>query len=475
MAKRNAVQTLVAAGHTQGETSALLGVSERSVRRISREPPVACLDDTGARRARGIGRPSLVEGYRERVEAWLKAEPDTAATELLRRASSDGYKGQKSAFFAMVASLRPAKSEAVVRFEAVPGEFCQHDFGHVDVRFTSGEKRRVRFFASRLKYSRMVAVSLVPDERVESVTRGVVDHYARFGGVPMVAVFDQPRTVVQEWDPATGRVIRWQPTFLDVMGQLGVAPNACWPHRPNQKGSVENLVGWVKGSFFKSRRFIDDEDLRRQLEAWHEDANTKRPCRATGEIPEARMATERPRLRPLGVTPDTLTLRFPVHVAATATVSFDGRVYSMPPQAIGIPATLYLGRDKVRIVAGRYDATHPRLEAPNARSTLPEHRAAMVAAANGSRGRLYLKRQHLLELDPIVLEFMTDLVHRRGHGGWSHDVEVMHALLELHGGGPLIGAIRRAHAMRAWSARAVASELGCDPAKMPLSNHGELH
>ena len=34
---------------------------------------------------------------------------------------------------------------------------------------------------------------------------------------------------------------------------------------PQQKGSIENLVGWVKGSFFKQRRFVDEEDLRTQL------------------------------------------------------------------------------------------------------------------------------------------------------------------------------------------------------------------
>jgi hypothetical protein len=39
----------------------------------------------------------------------------------------------------------------------------------------------------------------------------------------------------------------------------------CWPAASRQKGSVENLVGWVLGSFFKQRRFVDDQDLRRQL------------------------------------------------------------------------------------------------------------------------------------------------------------------------------------------------------------------
>ena len=48
----------------------------------------------------------------------------------------------------------------------------------------------------------------------------------------------------------------------------------CWPYRPQEKGSVENLVGWVKGSFFKQRRFLDREDLERQLREWLTEANT---------------------------------------------------------------------------------------------------------------------------------------------------------------------------------------------------------
>ncbi len=47
--------------------------------------------------------------------------------------------------------------------------------------------------------------------------------------------------------------------------------------RPRQKGSVENLVGWVKGSFFKVRRFHDREDVEGQLPEWLVEVNTVRP------------------------------------------------------------------------------------------------------------------------------------------------------------------------------------------------------
>ena len=80
----------------------------------------------------------------------------------------------------------------------MPGEFSQHDFGHVDVTFVDGTKKRVHFFASRLKYSRVVAVTLVENERVETLLRCVARHFVAFGGLPLMAVFDRPRTIVKK-------------------------------------------------------------------------------------------------------------------------------------------------------------------------------------------------------------------------------------------------------------------------------------
>ena len=57
----------------------------------------------------------------------------------------------------------------LVRFEGLPGEFSQHDFGQVDVEYVDGATQRIRFFASRLKYPRTIRVSLVPDETTETL------------------------------------------------------------------------------------------------------------------------------------------------------------------------------------------------------------------------------------------------------------------------------------------------------------------
>jgi hypothetical protein len=386
----------------------------------------------------------------------MTTEPELLSLEVLRRARIAGYTGGKSALYALIASLRPVAARPVVRFEGLPGEFTQHDFGHVDVRFVDGTKKRIHFFASRLKYSRWVEVSLVENEQTETIVRSLVEHFDRLGGVPLLAVFDQPKTIVKVW--RDGQVLEWNSTFAQAVLELGVGVEVCWPRSGQQKGSVENLVGWVKGSFFKQRRFLDDQDLRDQLVAWHREVNTERPSRATGIVPSVRLAEERPRFRPLRVAPTDFALRFPVFVGPTGYVTFETQQYSMSPDAIGIAGTLFLHRDQVRIVAGRFESIHVRLFERGGKSTLPAHRVEHVAAVSGRRGKLYLKRQQLLDLGPVLFEYLTELVHRRPRA-WNAEVERMHDLLETYGECALVASTERALRERCFGAEYVAHHI----------------
>ena len=131
----------------------------------------------------------------------------------------------------------------MVRFEGVPGEFSQHDFGQVDVRYPSGRVERVHFFASRLKWSRVVHVVLVPDEREETLIRSLLAGLEAFGGVPLVTVWDNPKTVVRS---RKKNLIVWNPVFGQVALDYRFAPELCWPRKGNQKGYASyctSLVG----------------------------------------------------------------------------------------------------------------------------------------------------------------------------------------------------------------------------------------
>ncbi|HEU4353988.1 MAG TPA: IS21 family transposase [Actinomycetota bacterium] len=431
MLKRHEIKVLLKAGHSQTAVAKLAGVSLRSVKRVAREGDIDRVDDAAERLRREIGRPSVVQDFRKPVTELLEKEPSLLSVEIFRRMRLEGYTGQKSALYGLIASVRPKDAKLLVRFEGLPGEFSQHDFGHVDVEYLDGSTERIRFFASRLKYSRVARVSLVPDEAVETLVRHFADHLHSWGGAPLMSVFDRPKTVALKWQ-RDGVVTEWNPTFAYAALEIGVGVDVCWPYRPQEKGSVENLVGFVKGSFFKQRRFHDRADLVAQLADWHREVNDERPCRATGAIPAVRLGEELPRLRPLKVLPENLALRIPVYVGPTGTVVHDTHPYSMPPEAIGISGTLYLYRDRVRIVAGRYEVTHERKFKRGEGSMLPDHRAALVAAVSGKRAKRYLKRQQLLDLGEPALAYLTEVVHRRPKE-WVRDVDHLHELLQIHG------------------------------------------
>lgn len=453
---RHEIQVLRAAKMTQQAVATTTGVSPRSVRRVEREPPISTSETAALIEARRIGRPSIAAPWAARVEDWLREDHTLPGVEILRRLCAEHqYRGGKSAVYELVRRLRPPAVAPVVRFEGVPGEFSQHDFGQVDVRYTSGLVERVHFFASRLKWSRVVHVSLVPDEREEALVRGLLDAFEVFGGIPLVTVWDNPKTVVIS---RKGELIVWNPIFGQVALDYRFAPELCWPRSGNQKGAVENLVGWAKGSFFKCRRFHDRADLEAQLAQWLSEVNTRRPSRATGIIPSVRLEQERLRLRPVPIAPAAYALKIPVVVSARALVTYEGMTYSMPPETIGQPATLHLYRDHVEIVtkAGA-SVPHPRVPR-GATSIRPEHRTAMLDAVRGVRARLYYQRQSLWELGPEAEAWLTELVHRRP-AQWSRDVEQCFSLLQDHGPEPVRAAFARGIRQRAIGAEYVTAHV----------------
>jgi hypothetical protein len=272
-------------------------------------------------------------------------------------------------------------------------------------------------------------VVVVPNERVEALIRSVLDSFAASGGVPLRVVFDNPRTVVLRHEE--GRPV-WNPVLAPVAIDYGFTIELCTPRQPQQKGAVENLVGYVKRAFFRARRFTDvATDLPQQLSEWLVEVNTTRPNRATKEIPAERLAAEQARMKALAVPPGEYGLRIPVTVGPTAMVTHHGIRYAMPAAACGLPATLWLYPTRVKIITAgsKHEALHPRFPEHGTVSYLPGQRAAQLAAVAGSRKRLYFMRERILELGPVGEGYLTELVHQRPHT-WKGDVERLFALLE---------------------------------------------
>jgi len=430
MLDRHAVHELRRAGVAARAIAKQYGVSVRTVRRIGREPPVTESAEGGARRARGVGRPGVTDAVRARVAALLADDPAVPPGEIHRRLRDEGMPLGVSTLYRVLGGVRATlPAEVLVRFEGLAGEFAQFDFGEVSVRLADDTRRVVHFAAYRLKYSRWIHVALVPNERVEALIRSLLAGFDASGGVPLRVVFDNPKTVVLRYEDQ--RPV-WNATLAQVAIDFGFTVELCTPRQPQQKGTVENLVGFVKRSCFRARRFQDlERDLPEQLAAWLIEVNTVRACRATREIPAARLPAEQARLKPLAVPPAAYGLRFPVTVGPTAMVTHQGIRYAMPAAACGLPATLWLYPDRVKLVTAgsRHEALHPRFPVEGMVSYLPGQRAAQLAAVAGARKRLYFMRERLLELGSVAEAYLTELVHQRPFT-WKGDVERLFALLE---------------------------------------------
>ncbi len=431
MIDRHAVHALLKAGQPTKDIAVQMGVSQRTIQRIAKEPPVEGAEEAEARRRRGLGRPPVEVAVRQRLRELLGADPEAPPLEVLRQLREEGTALGESTFY-RIFRLEKAQlpAELMVRFEGVAGEFAQFDFGQTEVRLLDGRTSRVHFAAYRLKYSRWVWVVLVPDEREESLVRALLAAFEHSGGVPLRVVFDNPKTVVLGRDVHARPI--WNATLAQAAIDYGFTIELCTPRSPQQKGAVENLVGWAKKSFFRARRFADlEHDLPRQLAEWLLGVNEERPSRATKQIPAERLLAERERMKPLAIPPAEYALRFPVQVGPTALVEFQGIRYAMPAGACGLPGTLHLYPDRVKITTagGRFEATHPRFPHQGRTSYLPGQRAEQLAVVAGARKRLYFMRERLLELGPVGEAYLTELIHARPFT-WKADVERLFALLE---------------------------------------------
>jgi transposase len=434
------------AGLTPQEVFRRWGVSPRSQRRLLHEEIPFGMTDNQLRQQRRLGRPlALPPELCRQVEAWLAAEPSLKVAEILRRLRSEyHYQDGKNPVYRFVQQVRPPKPPAlpVVRFEGVAGEFAQHDFGTVTVTYADGTKEKLCFYAGRLKYSRMLHVALFPGETAEAYLRGLEAAAALWGGLPLSNVVDNSHATVLRRirDPRTGQErIQYNAHFASFLREVGVFAEPTAPYAAQQKGSVENLVRFVKEGFFCARHFRHRPDLERQLGEWLHYVNQERPCDATGVIPAVRLRDEQPRLRPLPFGERGYGLAHPAVVGRDARVRCLGYAYSVPNGWIGQAVVARVHPQQVVLHYHDQQVVHPRVPANGRCSLLPEHREALFVKP---RGKIMAQRQVLMDLAPEAERFFTELVHRRPHTWRERDLPTAWQLFEQLGEQQLVEGFR---------------------------------
>lgn len=457
--ERGTIHLLAKRGKSIRQIAEELGRSPTTVARVLHEPV--------ARQPASRQRGSQVDPYRPRIEAWI-GEGLTAQRmlELARADPERPYPGGHSVWRDYVRRVRQelaheqAVADVPIRFEGLPAEYLQVDWGEVRrFPFTQQSPATRYFLACRLKYSRWVWVRFTDTMRQETLFRGLVDCFLALGWVPWVLVFDNMKTVTSGRD-STGQPL-WTPALLQLAGEFGFHPQACDPGAANQKGSVESLVKWVKGNFLSGREFTNDDDLSVQATQWQLVANA-RPSSATGEPPVIRLATETDKG---GVLPPTATdygLFAPGHVSPEALVAVAGNRYSVPVAHVGAPVTVRLHRARIRLWRDTACiAEHPRApDGAHRRVIDPAHFAPLFAKKPRAQAMLY--REVLLGLGGVAPTFLSALSHRH-RARLADELVAVYRLYEGHGATDLLAAMARAEAARAYSADALAVLLVTPP------------
>jgi transposase len=363
-------------------------------------------------------RTSAVAVFDAQIAEWLdKKLLVSRMLELARADVEHPYTGGETAFYDYLRKVRRARKQTprdlALRFEGVPGEFLQIDWGEVrNMAFTKPElEGQTRyFFAARLKYSRYMFVSFHADMREETLLRCLIACFTTIGGVPWVVVTDNMKTAVLGRNAQHEPV--WNPAYQKLAVEFKFHPEACDPASGNQKGAVENLVKYVKGNFIAGRTFHDDADLAEQCTQWLSHVNTERPSDATGKAPVVRLVEERVTFSALPATAQDYGFFDCVVVSREGLVAIETNRYSVPAHLIGRALTARIHATRIELFSDHeLVATHVRSREQYARIITPSHFEA--AERSKPRGRVMVYRDWLCDLAPAVSSYVRALCHKR--------------------------------------------------------------
>jgi len=271
-----------------------------------------------------------------------------------------------------------AAEVATIRFETLPGEQLQIDFGETGVSI-AGERVRVHLFVATLGYSRRPYVAVFSHERQSAWWQGIEGAFHHFGGRTRELLIDNAKPLVDFHDAQT-REVRFNERFHAFCRYWDVLPKACAPYRARTKGKDERGVGYVKRNAIAGHAFDSLAALEAHLAWWMREVADSRVHGTTGEIPIERFrAKEATALRPLEGRTTFQPIRECVRrVHADACIELETNRYSVPWRLIGETVSV-LVNEQVRIVhAGQEVAVHVRLAGQRRASIHREHLIGIV-------------------------------------------------------------------------------------------------
>jgi len=208
-------------------------------------------------------RPVMGE-YASLVDAWL--EEDSRADRKQRRTAKRiyemlvervGFEGSERTVRAYVRERRRqimAAREQYVRLEHQPGE-AQVDFGWMKAIDPTVEKLvQYPYLNISFPYSNFGLPQVVPAENGECLFTILGNVFEELGGVPRIIVFDNLSAVVKKVEQGTDR--RLTRMFKAFQWHYRFEARFCNTGRGNEKGNIENKVGYHRRNFMSPMPII---------------------------------------------------------------------------------------------------------------------------------------------------------------------------------------------------------------------------
>ena len=398
-------------------------------------------------------RESKLEAFKGAIARLLAAHPYTAQ-QIYQRLQEQGYQGRYTIVNDYVRQVRPKAPAAFLHLAFAPGQCAQVDFGEWGSVRVGNTRRKLSFFVMVLCWSRKLFVEFTLGQSLEWWLYCHRAAFEYFGAVPREIMHDNPKVAVLE-HPYGGPTI-FHPAYLDLAGHYGFQPKACAPRKANQKGRVENGVGYVKKNFLAGLAITDFAPLNPAARVWQETVANVRLHGETKRRPGDMFAEELPKLRPLPAHPyDTGVVRS-APVSNRCRVVVDTNRYSVPPRHASGELTLKLYADRLRLFDGaNLVAEHVRSFERQQDVRHPDHEQALLQGRVAAREQKILLR--FLALCPQAQAYHAQLGERRLNVG--HHLQKIVALSEIFGADKTARALADAHELGAYSCEYIANLL----------------
>ncbi len=139
--------------------------------------------------------------------------------------------------------------------EHPPAE-AQLDFGTMEVCH-KGAFKDIKALVMSFPYSNGGFAVALPAENQECLLEGMKELFRQVGGVPRKIRIDNMSTAVTQVKSKTEPAVLTD-GFLQFATHYGFETQVCNPRSGNEKGSVENKVGYVRYNFFPATPIMED-------------------------------------------------------------------------------------------------------------------------------------------------------------------------------------------------------------------------